>query len=235
MVPFRAIFEALGLKVEWDSKTQTIKGSKPGTLIKLKLNSTTAEINGNQHKLTVAPSNIKGSTYVPLRFIGEAVDAKVNWLAEIQTAFIYTKQPFATKDKKIQITAYGEWQEIPISMEIAEDLQLIMVSPENNTLTIRHYNKDYLDMNFEQFVSYLKKDIAKKGASKITQQSVKIGKIAAKQLVYSVGDADGKLDFQMILFEKNNEIYTLVSASPAKISQQAKAEFNEILKSIQVN
>ncbi|MFD1906782.1 stalk domain-containing protein [Paenibacillus rhizoplanae] len=45
-------------------------------------------------KLTVAPSNIKGSTYVPLRFIGEAVDAKVNWLAEIQTATISTKQPF---------------------------------------------------------------------------------------------------------------------------------------------
>ncbi|MFD2878088.1 copper amine oxidase N-terminal domain-containing protein [Paenibacillus rhizoplanae] len=80
-------------------KTQTIKGSKPGTLIKLKLGSTTAEINGNQKKLTVAPSNIKGSTYVPLRFIGEAVDAKVNWLAEIQTATISTKQPFTTKDK----------------------------------------------------------------------------------------------------------------------------------------
>lgn len=100
MVPFRAIFEALGLKVEWDSKTQTIKGSKPGALIKLKLGSTTAEINGNQKKLTVAPTNIKGSTYVPLRFIGEAVDAKVNWLAEIQTVTISTKQPFTTKDKK---------------------------------------------------------------------------------------------------------------------------------------
>ncbi|WP_342478068.1 stalk domain-containing protein [Paenibacillus sp. FSL H7-0350] len=235
MVPFRAIFEALGLKVEWDSKTQTIKGSKPGTLIKLKLGSTTAEINGNQKKLTVAPANIKGSTYVPLRFIGEAVDAKVNWLAEIQTATISTKQPFTTKDTKIQITAYGDWQEIPVSMEIAGDLQLVMVSPENNTLTIRHYSKDYLDMNFEQYVSYLKKDIAKKDASKITEQSVKVGKIDAKQLVYSVGDADGKLDFQMILFEQNNEIYTLLSTFPAKISRQAKAEFNDILQSIQVN
>lgn len=91
LVPFRAIFEALGLKVDWDPKTQTITGSKPGTLIKLKVGSTTAEINGKQKKLTVAPSIIKGSTYVPLRFIGEAVDAKVNWQAKIQAVTIDTK------------------------------------------------------------------------------------------------------------------------------------------------
>ncbi|WP_049895092.1 stalk domain-containing protein [Paenibacillus antibioticophila] len=90
LVPFRAIFEALGLKVDWDSKTQTTTGSKSGTSIKLKVGSTTAEINGKQKKLTVAPSTIKGSTYVPLRFIGEAVDAKVNWFSEIQAVTIYT-------------------------------------------------------------------------------------------------------------------------------------------------
>ena len=235
MVPFRAIFEALGLKVEWDPKTQTIRGSKPGTLIKLKLGSTAAEINGNQKKLTVAPANIKGSTYVPLRFIGEAVDAKVSWLAELQTAFIYTKQPFATKDKKIQVTAYGDWQELPLSMENAGDLQLILVSPENITLGIRHYSKSYLEMNFEQYVSYVKKDIAKKNTSNITEQSSKVGKIDAMKLTYSVGDADERLNIQMILFEQNNEIYTLLSTSPVKVSKQAKAEFNNVLKSIQIN
>lgn len=235
MVPFRAIFEALGLKVEWDSKTQTIKGSKPGTLIKLKLGSTTAEINGNQKKLTVAPSNIKGSTYVPLRFIGEAVDAKVNWLAEIQTATISTKQPFTTKDKKIQVTGYSDWSDVTSSVENAVDHQLFLISPEKSMLVISHYSKSELDMNFEQYISFVKKDITDKNASKITEQSVKAGKINAKQLTYTLGDADEKLIFQMILFEKNNEIYTLLSASPVKISKQAKAEFNEILKSIQVN
>lgn len=90
-------------------------------------------------------------------------------------------------------------------------------------------------MNFEQYISFVKKDITDKNASKITEQSVKAGKINAKQLTYTLSDADEKLIFQMILFEKNNEIYTLLLAFPAKISQQAKAEFNEILKSIQVN
>lgn len=235
MVPFRTIFEKLGLKVEWDSTTQTIRGSKPGTLIKLKLGSTTAEINGNQKKLTVAPANIKGSTYVPLRFIGEAVDAKVNWLAEIQTAIISTKQPFTTKDKKIQVTGYSDWSDVTSSGENAVDHQLLLISPEKSMLVISHYSKSALDMNFEQYISFVKKDITDKNASKITEQSVKAGKINAKQLTYTLSDADEKLIFQMILFEKNNEIYTLLLAFPAKISQQAKAEFNEILKSIQVN
>ncbi|MEK3904669.1 stalk domain-containing protein [Paenibacillus sp. FSL R7-0179] len=235
MVPFRAIFEALGLKVEWDSTTQTIKGSKPGTLIKLKLGSTTAEINGNQKKLTVAPANIKGSTYVPLRFIGEAVDAKVSWLAEIQTATISTKQPFTTKDKKIKVTGYSDWSDVTSSVENAADRELFLISPEKSMLIISHYSKTELGMNLEEYISLVKKDITDKNASKITEQSVKAGKINAKQLTYTLSDTDEKLTYQMVLFEKDNEIYTLVSAFPAKISQQAKAEFNEILKSIQVN
>lgn len=102
-------------------------------------------------------------------------------------------------------------------------------------LIISHYSKTELGMNLEEYISLVKKDITDKNASKITEQSVKAGKINAKQLTYTLSDTDEKLTYQMVLFEKDNEIYTLVSAFPAKISQQAKAEFNEILKSIQVN
>ncbi|QUL52101.1 leucine-rich repeat domain-containing protein [Paenibacillus tritici] len=234
MVPFRTIFEALGLKVDWDPKTQTIKGSKTGTLIKLKVGSTTAEINGNQQKLTVAASNIKGSTYVPLRFIGEAVDAKVNWLAEIQTATISTKQLFATKDKKVQVTGYSDWRDVTSSIENAGDHQLILISSEMSTLLIRHYSKSDLDMNLQQYVSFVKKDITEKNVAKITEQSVKVGNIDAKQLAYSVSNKNEQIKFRMILFEKNNEIYTLVLTSPSQVHRQANAEFNEMLKSVKL-
>ncbi|MDQ0087584.1 hypothetical protein J2T12_000978 [Paenibacillus anaericanus] len=235
LVPFRAIFEALGLKVDWDPKTQTIMGSKPGTLIKLKVGSTTAEINGKQIKLTVAPSTIKGSTYVPLRFIGEAVDAKVNWLAKIQAATIYTKQPSATKDKKVQVTAYGDWSDVTSSIENTGDHQLILISPEKSTMVIQHYSKSDLDMNFEQYVSFAQKDITDRNAVKITEQSVKVGKIDAKQLTYSLSNKNETIEFRMILCEQNDEIYTLVLASPSQVSKQANADFNEILKSIKLN
>ncbi|WP_025705715.1 stalk domain-containing protein [Paenibacillus graminis] len=235
LVPFRAIFEALGLKVDWDPKTQTITGSKLGTLIKLKVGSTTAEINGKQKKLTVAPSNIKGSTYVPLRFIGEAVDAKVNWLAKIQAVTINTKQPFATKDKKIQITAYGDWSDRTSSIENTGDHQLILFSFEMSMLVIQHKSKSDLDMNFEQYVSLAKKDITDRNAVKINEQSVKLGEIDAKQLTYSLSSKNETMEFRMILFEQNNEIYSLLLASPSQVSKQANADFNEILKSIKLN
>lgn len=235
LVPFRAIFEALGLKVDWDSKTQTITGSKSGTFIKLKVDSTTAEINGKQKKLTVAPSTIKGSTYVPLRFIGEAVFAKVNWLAEIQIATIYTKQPFTTKDKKVQVTAYGDWSDVTSTIENTGDYQLILISPEKSTMIIQHQSKSDLDMNFEQYVSFAKKDITDKNAVKITEQSVKVGKINAKQLTYTLSNKNKKIQFRMILWEHNNEIYSQLLASPSQVSKQANAEFNEILKSMKLN
>lgn len=235
LVPFRAIFEVLGLKVDWDPKTQTIKGSKPGTLIKLKVGSTIAEINGNQKKLTVAPSIIKGSTYVPLRFIGEAVDAKVDWLADIQAAIIYTKQPFATKDKKIQVTGYGDWRDVTSSIENTGDHQLILSLPEKSTILIQHYSKSNLDMNFEQYVSSVKKDITDEYAVEIIEKSVKLGNIDAKQLTYSLSEDNETIELQMILCERNNEIYTLLFAFPSQVRKQANAEFNEILKSIKFN
>ncbi|UQZ33409.1 hypothetical protein C2I18_07465 [Paenibacillus sp. PK3_47] len=235
LVPFRAIFEALGLKVDWDPKTQTIKGSKPGTLIKLKVGSTTAEVNGNQKKLTIAPSIIKGSTYVPLRFIGEATDAKVNWLAEIQAATIYTKQPFATKDKKVQVTGYGDWSDVTSSVENTGDHQLILISPEHSTMLIQHYSKSDLEVNFEQYVSSIKKDITDNYEVEITEQPVTVGKLNAKQFTYSLSIGNETIEFHVILFEQNNDIYTLLLASPSQVSKQAIAEFNEILKSIKIN
>lgn len=235
LVPFRAIFEALGLKVDWDSKTHTITGSTSGTSIKLKVGSTTAEINGKQKKLTVSPSILKGSTYVPLRFIGEAVDAKVNWLSEIQAVTIYTKQPFATKDNKVQVTAYGDWSDVTSSVEDAGDHQLILLSPEKSMVVIQHFSKSDLDMNFEQYVNFSKKDITDRYAVKFTEQSVKVREIDAKQLTYSLSIKNEMMEYRMILWEQKNEIYTQLLTSPTEVSRQANSEFNDILKSIKIN
>jgi len=235
LVPFRAIFEALGLKVDWDPKAQSITGSMANTLIKLKVGSGTAEVNGKQMKLTAAPSTIGGSTYVPLRFIGEAVDAKVDWQEMVQTAAIYTKQPFATKDKKIQITAYQNWSDVTSSIENTGDHQLILFSSVMSTMVIQHYGKSDLDMSFDEYVSFAKKDLTDRYGMKMTEQSVKVGKIDAKQLNYSLIIKNKTIEYRMILFEQNNEFYTLLLTTPPQVSKQANAEFNEILTSIKIS
>lgn len=79
LVPFRPVFEKLGLTVHWDDSSATVLGTKPGTQIKLEIGSQEAEVNGQPVPLAATPQIIGGSTYVPLRFIGEATGLQVEW------------------------------------------------------------------------------------------------------------------------------------------------------------
>ncbi len=84
LVPMRAIFEALGAKVEWDQKEQMATAKKDGVTIKLvlgKAEGTIEKADGNKEvkKLDVASKAKDGRTFVPLRFIGEAFGNTVDF------------------------------------------------------------------------------------------------------------------------------------------------------------
>lgn len=85
LVQFRPVFEALGISIEWDAESQTITGKKADLEIILKINDSTAIVNQQQVKLSVAAKIINGSTFVPLRFIGEASGKEVMWYEETRT------------------------------------------------------------------------------------------------------------------------------------------------------
>jgi hypothetical protein len=78
-VPFRTIFEKLGLSVGWDDKTHSITGSNTKVGITLKIGDVNAIINNKVVKLSAPPISIQGVTFVPLRFIGEITGNEVNW------------------------------------------------------------------------------------------------------------------------------------------------------------
>lgn len=90
LVPFRAVFEKLGLRVTWDAGTRTITGAGDSLTIRLTEGSTRAVVNGTVKKLPVAPSSANGTTYVPLRLIGEATGGKVLWHPGSRTVTIET-------------------------------------------------------------------------------------------------------------------------------------------------
>ncbi|TFE23781.1 stalk domain-containing protein [Cohnella luojiensis] len=48
MVPFRVLFEKLGLKVTWIEDTQTIIGEKEGTTIRMQVGQQSADVNGRR-------------------------------------------------------------------------------------------------------------------------------------------------------------------------------------------
>ncbi|MCD8158048.1 MAG: copper amine oxidase N-terminal domain-containing protein [Clostridiales bacterium] len=88
MVPMRAIFEALGADVGYDSETRTITAVKGDKTIILTVDSTSAYINGKEYTLQNPAVIIDGSTMVPLRFVSENLDADVVWNSDTKTISI---------------------------------------------------------------------------------------------------------------------------------------------------
>lgn len=88
-VPLRFVGDAFGVKMDYDAKTKKIsyKTSK-GTLVVLQINSQKAYINGKEVKVSPPPQVIKGKTLVPVRFIGDSFEAKVNYNSQTKTISI---------------------------------------------------------------------------------------------------------------------------------------------------
>ncbi len=79
MLPIRFIAEALGATVEWNEETQTVTIMKDGVRVEILISADYAYINGKKVNLD-APAFIQnGRTYLPLRFVAEALGADVNW------------------------------------------------------------------------------------------------------------------------------------------------------------
>lgn len=77
IVPFRAIFQALDHKVNWNETTQSITSED----IYLKINNRIAKIGDKAIVLDVPAQLFENNsvTYVPLRFISEALGKEVRW------------------------------------------------------------------------------------------------------------------------------------------------------------
>lgn len=90
LVPFRPLFEAMGLKVGWNPAQQTVTGTKEGLTIIMKIGSKTATVNGTSVQLLQAPTIIDSYTMVPLRFIGESTQALVAWNPYKPQILVYT-------------------------------------------------------------------------------------------------------------------------------------------------
>ena len=81
-VPFRALGEALGAKVEFNQDAKTVTYKLGTTEIVMTLDSKTYTVNGAEKTMDVAPFAKDNRTYVPVRFVGEALGFKVTGLQD---------------------------------------------------------------------------------------------------------------------------------------------------------
>lgn len=79
LVPFRAVSEALNIKVDWDGTTQTVNAADQENTIILQIGNKTALVNGISKSLEVPPVILNGRTLIPLRFFTESLGCVVDW------------------------------------------------------------------------------------------------------------------------------------------------------------
>lgn len=91
MVPFRAIFEALKMEVNWSEKHQKVHASDGTTNIILTIGSDKMVVNTDVITLDAAPFISNGYTLVPVRAITEALSCEVGWDGENRVVIIETE------------------------------------------------------------------------------------------------------------------------------------------------
>ncbi len=79
LVPVRAIFEGLGARVEWRPADRQVFAVKGYHDVLLTIGETQARVDNTLTSLDVPATIIKGRTMVPLRFVSEAMGARVYW------------------------------------------------------------------------------------------------------------------------------------------------------------
>lgn len=97
LVPLRAIFEAIGAEVSWNSEEKSISAAKDDTSIYMKIDDTSFRVNDDEKELDVAAAIIDGRTMVPARAVSESLGCDVSWDSETRTVIVTTKKADVTE------------------------------------------------------------------------------------------------------------------------------------------
>ncbi len=97
LVPLHTVSEALGLVLYYDPAPQkiTLKGEHT---LELTLGSSIASVDGISTTLSLAPQTIEGTTMVPIRFIAEALNLKVDWDEHQKVISIHSNTPLGLSE-----------------------------------------------------------------------------------------------------------------------------------------
>ncbi len=81
-IPIRAVAEALGAKVDWDEAERMATITRDNKVITIAIGNTKLQIGDEAITMDTAAQIINERTYIPIRFVGEALGMTVNWIEE---------------------------------------------------------------------------------------------------------------------------------------------------------
>ncbi len=101
MIPFRAALETMNADVDYDDATKTVTATKGGTTITFELLDDTIYIDNNGEKSEITmdvPMLVEdGRTYVPVRFMSNALGMDVGWNGDNETVIIMDYDEYIDK------------------------------------------------------------------------------------------------------------------------------------------
>lgn len=78
-VPVRKTCEALGLEIDWNSKTETMTLTRDGVIISHTMRSNIVYVNGEAKTFDTSSINANNRILMPIRMIAESIGATVTW------------------------------------------------------------------------------------------------------------------------------------------------------------
>ncbi|MDR1131014.1 MAG: copper amine oxidase N-terminal domain-containing protein [Oscillospiraceae bacterium] len=163
MAPVRFISEALGAGVEWnnDSRTVTVRGN--GAVITLVIGSSAITVNGRTTAMDTAAVITGGRTFVPVRFIAEALGLSAAWDGETNSVYIdgapIAPAPASTSGLPASLTAgsavtWGSYAGQPLEWLVLEtqDGKALLITQDIIDLRAyneRAYNEEDRDITWE--------------------------------------------------------------------------------------
>jgi len=92
LVPFRKIFEALGMEISWNAAQRSVDANNESVDMTLYIGINYAYVNKFRKPLDVPPEITDGRTFVPLRFVSESYGAEVIWEPDTRSIYINYSQ-----------------------------------------------------------------------------------------------------------------------------------------------
>ncbi|MBR2132828.1 MAG: copper amine oxidase N-terminal domain-containing protein [Oscillospiraceae bacterium] len=143
MIPLRFATEALGAEVEWDSKTRTASISKNGITAKVSIGSDIVTVvkDGGSSQVTMDTTAVlkDGRTYVPIRYVAEALGAYVDYSAIYKTVGIY--QDVLTAEEIEKLHSYQRYG----SVERTDDYEQKLAEGKEVDLERFCYHEEFQD------------------------------------------------------------------------------------------
>ncbi len=117
LVPFRAIFEALGLRVDWNQDLRIATAYNDTMNVSVKLDSGYGSVNGELKPLEASAKIVQERTLVPLRFVSEAFGNEVSW--DAKTKLVSIKSGFKPYVYSEALPVVGSFDKLKLILDYA--------------------------------------------------------------------------------------------------------------------